>query len=166
MPLAARLTVRSTYELIRETASKDPERTAITLLHGIHQTANLLADLGVESGDVIALLLPKLLESHLLLWRGQVAGIVCPIHPHLPVEQTIALLGATKAKVLVAPGPQVDQELWQKAEEVRHQVESLIHLYKCGAQERSRTPSMPSKLCWGITLLTTSTTGASSPLTT
>jgi hypothetical protein len=59
---------RSTYELIREAAARDPKQMAITLLTGgespdrpgllsygallggIHQTANLLADLGVEPG--------------------------------------------------------------------------------------------------------------------
>lgn len=34
VPLAARLSVRSTYELIREAATKDPERTAIAFLSG------------------------------------------------------------------------------------------------------------------------------------
>ena len=32
VPLAARLSVRSTYELIREAATQDPERTAIAFL--------------------------------------------------------------------------------------------------------------------------------------
>jgi fatty-acyl-CoA synthase len=143
VPLAARLTVHSTYELIREAATKDPDRTAITLLSGrnrsdrplrlsyralinnIHQTANLLVDLGIESGDVIALLLPHLLETHLLLWGGQAAGIVCPISPWLPDEQIVALLQAARAKMLVAPGPQVSHSLWQKAERVRRQVKSI-----------------------------------------
>ena len=34
VPLAARLSVRSIYELIREAATKDPERTAIAFLSG------------------------------------------------------------------------------------------------------------------------------------
>jgi fatty-acyl-CoA synthase len=143
VPLAERLTVGSTYELIQEMAAKDPERTAIALpgggersdrsvrlsygalLNGVHQTANLLTDLGVEPWDVIAELLPDLLEAHLLLWGGQAAGIVCPIHPCLPVEQTIALLRAAQAKVLVAPGPEVSQDLWRKAELLRREVESI-----------------------------------------
>ena len=104
LPRASRLTVRSTYELIREAATQDPERTAIALLAGskrsdrpvrlsyrallntVHQTANLLADLSIEPTDVIALLLPQLLETHLVLWGGQAAGIVCPISPWLPGE--------------------------------------------------------------------------------
>jgi len=146
VPGASRLTVHSTYELIRDAAINDPERMAIALLAGrkrsdrpvrlsygsllnnLHQTANLLADLGVESGDVIALLLPNLLETHLLLWGGQAAGIVCPLNPWLPVEQIIALLRAARAKVLVAPGSDLSQALWQKAEAVRRQVKSLTHM--------------------------------------
>ncbi len=156
VPLAERLTVRSTYELIQEMAAKDPERTAIALpgggkrsdrpvrlsygalLKGVHQTANLLADLGVEPGDVIAELLPNLLEAHLLLWGGQATGIVCPIHPCLPVEQTIELLRAAQAKVLVAPGPEVSQDLWQKAEEVRREVKSITRVLQVRGPGKER----------------------------
>jgi fatty-acyl-CoA synthase len=140
---AAHLSVRSTYELIREAAARNPEQTAITflpggkaydgprrlsygaLLGGIHQTANLLADLGVEPGDRIALLLPSLLETHLLFWGGQAAGIVCLLPPALSIEQTMALLRMAKPKVLVAAGREVSQALWQKAEEVRREVTSI-----------------------------------------
>ena len=142
-PNGSRLSVGSTYELIREAATNDPERTAIALLAGskrsdravhlsyrallntIHQIANLFADLGIEPTDVIALLLPQLLETHLVFWGGQAAGIVCPISPSLPGEQIVALLQAAQAKLLVAPGPQVSHGLWQKAERVRRQVKSI-----------------------------------------
>ncbi len=143
VPLAARLSVRSTYELIRKAAAQDPERAAIALLpageqadrpvclsyrallSSIHQTANLLADLGMGQQDVIALLLPDLLETQVLLWGGQAAGIVCPIPPWLPAQQVVDLLQAAKAKILVAPGPQMSQELWQKTERVRRKVKSI-----------------------------------------
>jgi len=156
VPSASRLSVRSTYELIREAATQDPERTAIAflsggdrldrpegisygaLLNGLHQTANLLADLGVGSQDVIALLLPDLLETHLLFWGGQAAGIVCPVHPQFPLEQTIALLRATKARLLVAPGPRVGQELWQKAEEIRQQVKSVTSMLQVRGPGKER----------------------------
>src|ERR1700730_16076242 len=55
----------------------------------------------------------------------QVAGIVCPIPPWLPALQVVDLLQAAKAKVLVAPSPSVNQELWQKTEQVRRQVKSI-----------------------------------------
>ena len=68
VPNAEHLTVRSTSALIQEVAAKAPEQTAITLhaegeradrpvrisysvlLKGMHQTANLLADLGIFVG--------------------------------------------------------------------------------------------------------------------
>jgi fatty-acyl-CoA synthase len=144
IPKISRLSVCNTYELIRDVSVRDPERTAIVLpageeqadqlgrafsygalLNGVHQTANLLADLAVEPGDVIALLVPNLLEAHLLLWGGQTVGIVCPVPLELPVEQIIALLREVRAKVLVAPGPEASQDLWQKAEEIRRDVKSI-----------------------------------------
>ena len=95
------------------------------LLGKLHQTANLLADLGIGTQDVIALLLPDLLETHLLLWGGQATGIVCPIHPYTPLDQVITLVRMVGAKVLVAPGPEVSQDLWRNAELLRKEVESI-----------------------------------------
>jgi fatty-acyl-CoA synthase len=95
------------------------------LLGKLRQTANLLADLLIGAQDVIALLLPDLLETHLLLWGGQAAGIVCPIHPATPLDQAMALVRMVGAKVLVAAGPEVSQDLWRKAELLRKEVESI-----------------------------------------
>jgi fatty-acyl-CoA synthase len=99
--------------------------TARVFLGRVHQTANLLADLGMGPQDVMALLLPDLLETRLLLWGGQAAGIVCPVPPCLPAPRIVDLLQAAQAKVLVAPSPEVDHELWQKTEQVRWQVRSI-----------------------------------------
>ncbi len=143
VPLARRLAVGSTYALLHKAVASSPERparcfmpledqpqpgealTARAFLGKVHQTANLLADLGMGPQDVMALLLPDLLETHLLLWGGQAAGIVCPIPPWLPALQVVDLLQAAEAKVLVAPSPSMDQELWQKTEQVRRQVKSI-----------------------------------------
>jgi len=143
VPLARRLAVGSTYALLQKAAASSPERparcfvplgnpslpgealTTRAFLGKVHQTANLLADLGMGPQDVIALLLPDLLEKEVLLWGGQAAGIVCPIPPSLPIEQIVELLQAAKAKVLVAPAPEVDQDLWQMTEQVRRQVQSI-----------------------------------------
>ena len=142
VPLARRLAVGSTYALLQKALASSPEQparcflqigglsqpgealTARAFLGKVHQTANLLADLGMGPQDVMALLLPDLLETQLLLWGGQAAGIVCPIPPCLPTLQIVDLLQAVKAKVLVAPSPSVNHELWQKTEQVRRQVKS------------------------------------------
>ena len=95
------------------------------LLGKLHQTVNLRADLLSGTQDVIALLLPDLLETHLLLWGGQAAGIVCPIPPCAPLDQVVALVRMVGAKVLVAAGPEVSQDLWRKAELLRREEESI-----------------------------------------
>src|SRR5258708_11151746 len=129
VPLARRLAVGSTYEVLRRAVTSSPAHparcflplgdpsqlgealTARAFLGKVHQTANLLADLGMGPPDVMALLLPDLLETQSLLWGGQAAGIVCPIPPSLPIHQIRGLLQAAQSKGLVSPSPSVDQEL-------------------------------------------------------
>ena len=143
VPLARRLAVGSTYALLQKALASNPEQparcflplgdpsqpgealTARAFLGKVHQSANLLADLGMGPPDVMALLLPDLLEKELLLWGGQAAGIICPIPPFLPALQIVDLLQVVKAKVLVAPSPSVSLDLWQKTEQVRRQVKSI-----------------------------------------
>jgi len=143
VPLVRRLAAGSTYAVLHKALTSSPEQlargflplgdqpepgealTARAFLGKVHQSANLLADLGMGPPDVMALLLPDLLEKELLLWGGQAAGIVCPIPPWLPAPQVVDLLQAARAKVLVAPAPEVDHELWQKTEQVRGQVQSI-----------------------------------------
>ena len=143
VPLARRLAVDSTYALLHRALASSPEQpahcflplggqsqpgdvlTARAFLGKVHQSANLLADLGMGPQDVMALLLPDLLEKELLLWAGQAAGVVCPIPPCLPARQVIELLQAARAKVLVVPSPEVDHELWQQTKQVRRQVKSI-----------------------------------------
>jgi len=154
LPLATRLAAGSTYELLRESALREPDTlyslstgcpsspdnviTAEKFLGKLHQTANLLADLGIGSQDILALLLPDLIETHLLLWGGQAAGIVCPLPTWLSTEQAVELLRSVKAKVLVAPGPQVSQELWQRAELIRKQVKSINMLLQIRGPGKER----------------------------
>ncbi len=143
VPLARRLAAGSTYALLHKVLASSPERsarcflplgdpsqpgeafTARAFLEKVHQTANLLADLGMGPQDVVALLLPDVLEKEVLLWGGQATGVVCPIPHRLPAPEIAELLQAARAKVLVTPAPSVDQELWQKTEQVRRQVENI-----------------------------------------
>jgi len=143
VPLARRLAAGSTYAVLYKALASSPEQparcflplgdqpqlgealTARAFLGQVHQTANLLADLGIGPADVMALLLPDLLEKELLLWGGQAAGIVCPIPLCLPAPQIVDLLQTARAKVLVAPSPSLNHELWHKTEQVRWQVQSI-----------------------------------------
>jgi fatty-acyl-CoA synthase len=156
IPLARRLAVGSTYALLHKAVASSPEQparcflplgdpsqpgealTARAFLGKVHQAANLLADLGMGPQDVVALLLPDLLEKEVLLWAGQAAGVVCPIPPSLPAWQVVDLLQAAQAKVLVAPSPSVSQDLWQKTEEVRRQVKSIALVLQVGGPGKER----------------------------
>ena len=103
-PFEQAVTVRSTCEIIRNSAQAFGDKTALTflrsadpgdspirwtyaqLLRGIHQTANLLHELGVGPQDAVAVLLPGCLEYHLALWGGEAAAIVQPLNPLLSVS--------------------------------------------------------------------------------
>src|SRR5262245_54145029 len=119
-PLEQALTVRSTYEIFRNSAQAFGRKTALAflrsgdpadapirwsyaeLLAGIHQTANLLYALGVRPSDAVAVLLPACLEYHLALWGGEAAAIVQPLNPLLSDEKLASLMNAAGAKVLIA----------------------------------------------------------------
>lgn len=80
-------------------------------------TANMLRDLGVGEGDVIAYMLPNCNETVLTLLGGATAGIVNPINPLLEAEQIAGILRETKAKVLVTLKAFPKTDLAQKAAE-------------------------------------------------
>jgi fatty-acyl-CoA synthase len=86
-----------------------------SLLQGIHQTANLLHQLGVGPQDAVAVLLPGGLAYHLALWGGEAAGIVQPLNPLLSEEKLLSLLQASQAKVLIAHGVDDDSQMRAKA---------------------------------------------------
>ncbi|HEY2257237.1 MAG TPA: acyl-CoA synthetase [Variovorax sp.] len=142
-PFDEALTVRSTYELFRNSAAAFGNKTALTFLRtgdpadlpirwsyaelmaGIHQTANLLHRLGVGPQDAVAVLLPGCLEYHLALWGGEAAGIVQPLNPLLTDEKLVSLMTAGRAKVLIAYGSDDDSGMWSKALRLRGQVPTL-----------------------------------------
>jgi fatty-acyl-CoA synthase len=132
-PLSQAMPWDSTYTMIRETALACTDRPALTMLHtgqvggpsttwtyrdllqGIHQTANLLFQLGLRSTDVVAVLLPGGLAYHLALWGGEAAGIVQPLNPLLSDDKLASLLQASGAQVLIAHGVDDDSQMRSKA---------------------------------------------------
>jgi fatty-acyl-CoA synthase len=142
-PLAQAVPWASTYDLIRASAQVHAEQPALTFLHtgqpggksttwtyrdllqGIHQTANLLHQLGVGPEDAVGVLLPGGLAYHLALWGGEAAGIVQPLNPLLSDEKLLSLLRASNAKVLIAHGAEDDSQLRVKALRLQSQLPSL-----------------------------------------
>ena len=142
-PLAEAAPWTNTYALIRASAQAHAEQPALSFLHtaqpggasttwtyrsllqGIHQTANLLHQLGVGPQDAVAVLLPGGLAYHLALWGGEAAGIVQPLNPLLSDEKLLSLLRASQAKVLIAHGAEDDSQLRAKALRLQTQLPSL-----------------------------------------
>lgn len=154
-PLDEALTVRSTYELFRNSGAAFGDKTALTflrsgnpadepirwsyaqLLAGIHQTANLLHTLGVGPEDAVAVLLPGCLEYHLALWGGEAAGIVQPLNPLLTDEKLVALMTAARAKVLIAYGSDAESGMWSKAMRLRGQVPTLTTVLRVAPHDEA-----------------------------
>ena len=142
-PLSEAMPWASTYDLIRASAQVHAEQPALTFLHtgqpggasttwtyrsllqGIHQTANLLHQLGVGPQDTVGVLLPGGLAYHLALWGGEAAGIVQPLNPLLSEEKLLSLLRASQAKVLIAHGVEDDSQMRAKALRLQTQLPSL-----------------------------------------
>jgi fatty-acyl-CoA synthase len=142
-PLSQAVPWASTYALIRASAEVHAEQAALTFLHtgqpggasttwtyrsllqGIHQTANLLHQLGVGPEDAVGVLLPGGLAYHLALWGGEAAGIVQPLNPLLSEEKLLSLLRASNAKVLIAHGAEDDSQLRAKALRLQTQLPGL-----------------------------------------
>ncbi|SEB00616.1 acyl-CoA synthetase [Variovorax sp. YR216] len=154
-PLGEALTVRSTYEIFRNSAAAFGDKTALTflrtgnpddapirwsyaqLMNGIHQTANLLHRLGVGPDDAVAILLPGCLEYHLALWGGAAAGIAQPLNPLLTDEKLVSLMKAGRAKVLIAYGNDVESGMWSKAMRLREQVPSLTTVLRVAPHDEA-----------------------------
>jgi fatty-acyl-CoA synthase len=154
-PLAEALTVRSTYEIFRNSAAAFGGKTALTFLRtgnpddepirwsyaqlmaGIHQTANLLHRLGVGPDDAVAILLPGCLESHLALWGGAAAGIAQPLNPLLTDEKLVSLMKAGGAKVLIAYGSDAESGMWSKAMRLREQLPSLTTVLRVAPHDEA-----------------------------
>ena len=149
MPWEKRDVPTTVYEMLSNTASKFPDRPAISyqLLSGptdkaetltwkqVHeqvcQFANLMRELGVGEKDVVALVLPNATETAIALLGGMVAGIVNPINPLLEPEQIGAILRETNAKVVVTLKAFPKTDLAQKtAEAVRQSRQSIRQLYR------------------------------------
>lgn len=165
-PLSQALTVRSTYEIFRNSAAAFGDKTALTflrsgdpadepirwsyaqLLAGIHQAANALHRLGVGPQDAVAILLPGCLDYHLALWGGAAAGIAQPLNPLLTDEKLASLMTAGRAKVLIAWGADDDAGMWSKAMRLRSQVPTLTTVLRVAPHDEA--PGAAGELPEGV----------------
>jgi acyl-CoA synthetase (AMP-forming)/AMP-acid ligase II len=77
--------------------------------------ANTLRQLGVRRGDAVALLAPNCAQLIPAMLAAQLAGIAAPLNAALSPEHLRQLLRRSAARVLLAAGPELDPDAWEKA---------------------------------------------------
>ncbi len=151
----------STYEMIGAAARTHPGAPALsfflrvedlarpevwnyeTLFARITATANFLHELGVNSGDVVAFVLPNLPQTHLAVWGGQAAGIAFAINPMLEPSAIADLLAAGVAKVLITLAPVPGMDLWSRLQPLLGRVSSLQHVVLVDLAGRAQASVSP-----------------------
>lgn len=136
----------STYQLLKQSAIDFSDHIALKFLISatvdepsidltyqqlfarITQTANGLHSLGVTKDTVVSMMLPNLPYTHFTIWGAEAAGIFNPINPLLDVDHIVSILNEAKSKVLVTMAPTPGSDLWEKAQEIMNQVESLDYI--------------------------------------
>lgn len=152
VPIADRLAAHTTFELLERSAARWPDRPAYRYLHEpalasgtastlsyaqllgrTISTANFLRSVGVGRRDAVAILMPGGEWSHEVLLGAQTAGIAVPLNYLLEPEQLAGLLRASGARVVVAPGPDVDARTWRIALALRDAVPDVQVSVRIGA---------------------------------
>ena len=83
--------------------------------------ANALTALGVRRGDAVTLSSVNTSMLYAATLAAQAAGIAAPVNPALSGERIAELIRRTGSRVLVAAGPELDPQLWQRLLEVARQ---------------------------------------------
>lgn len=152
VPLPERNLPTSTYDLVARTAAAYPDRPALyllgeggpswrdaprwtyrTLLERIHQATNAYLALGLPEGGVVGLMLPNLGATYAALLGAQAIGVANPVNPMLAEEHLVDILTLTGARILLAPGPALSADLWNKARRVAARLPGPVALGAVGA---------------------------------
>lgn len=156
MPFEGWMRSANVLDAIQATAKRCGAKTAITffdsdphslprklsyteLVEGIGRTANAFRSLGLRRGDVVAYMLPSLVETQYVLWGAATAAAALPLNPLLKAEEIAALCRAAGAKALVALGPLPATEIWEKARHVRELLPALGPLIQLAGDRAAGT---------------------------
>src|SRR5882757_9918164 len=156
VPLDERDLPASTYDLLGRAADRYADQPALyllgegadwrnaplwtyrELLAQVTRAANLYHSLGLTPGAAVALMLPNTGTTHAALFGAQAAGIANPVNPMLAPEHIAAILARTKAQILVAAGPSLDPEIWDRAVRIAQTVPSIRALVSVGGAPADR----------------------------
>jgi len=129
----------STYQLLLDAATAWPDGIATQwipdpadhtrclawtyaeLAGTVTQIANALTALGVRRQDAVALSSVNTSMLYAATLAAQAVGIAAPVNPALSGERIAELIRRTGSRVLVAAGPELDPQLWQRLLEVARQ---------------------------------------------
>ena len=135
---------QSTYHGIRAAAEKYPDRAAFlqlrtgavdeaptTMLYSemltrLHQTANLLHDLGLGAEDAVTLLLPILPDTAICLWAAATTAIANPVNSFLETDHLVSIMKSGKAKVVIGCHPSIEPTSWPRIQEIRAKLPDII----------------------------------------
>lgn len=139
-PLAHLNLPQSTYHAIRAAAEAYPERAAFKqlrtgtaeeppqilryrdLLSRLHQTANLLHELGVGADDAVTLLLPIIPETSICLWAAAATGIANPVNAFLETGHLVSIMRSGRAKAVIGCHPSIEPTSWPRVQTIREQL--------------------------------------------
>jgi fatty-acyl-CoA synthase len=129
----------STYQLLLDTADAWPDGIATQwipdpgdharclawtyaeLAGVVTRVANALTALGVRRPDAVTLASVNTSMLYAATLAAQAVGIAAPVNPALGGERIAELVRRTGSRVLVAAGPELDPQLWQRLLEVARQ---------------------------------------------
>ena len=80
----------------------------------VTRIANALTALGVRRGDAVTLSSASTSMLYAATLAAEAAGIAAPVSPALSGERIAELIRRTGSRVLVAAGPELDPQLWQR----------------------------------------------------
>ena len=87
----------------------------------VTRIANALTALGVRRPDAVTLSSVNTSMLYAATLAAQAVGIAAPVNPALSGERIAELIRRTGSRVLVAAGPELDPQLWQRLLEVARQ---------------------------------------------
>jgi fatty-acyl-CoA synthase len=129
----------STYQLLLDAAGAWPDGIATQwipdladhtrcldwtyaeLARTVTRIANALTALGVRRQDAVTLSSANTSMLYAATLAAQAVGIAAPVNPALSSERIAELVRRTGSRVLVAAGPELDLQLWQRLLEVARQ---------------------------------------------
>ncbi len=155
MPYDELVPAKSVYELFQANAALFPDRPAMTVLptgslddkahtrsnlewlQEITSVANMLSDIVSTQDSVIAILSAVYDQIPATVWGAQTAAIVSSINYLLSPDVIVDLLRAENAEILVIPGPNVDKDIWAKAQPVIARAGTIKKILVLGGKPNS-----------------------------